>query len=135
MTFYAAVPGKPVGPIKFTKILADSVTLSWSPPKKDGGSKVISYIVDLSNDGVGNWTETGTVEATKTIFTATDLKEGEKYDFRVSAVNDVGRSAPLESDTVTPQRQISKRCKYCDRTIQSMSQTHHHCYFKRPLNL
>ncbi|RUS90387.1 hypothetical protein EGW08_001882, partial [Elysia chlorotica] len=104
----ADVPGKPTGPIKFSQILADSVTLAWSPPKKDGGSVVTSYTIEQSRDNGRSWEKTGTVEAKTTILTAKDLKEGQKYKFRVCANNDVGAGLPLESDIVTPQRKISK---------------------------
>ncbi|GFS00827.1 titin [Elysia marginata] len=104
----ADVPGKPTGPIKFSQILADSVTLAWGPPKKDGGSVVTSYTVEQSRDNGRSWEQTGTVEAHTTMLTAKDLKEGQKYKFRVCANNEVGAGQPLESDNVTPQRQITK---------------------------
>ncbi|GFO38541.1 titin, partial [Plakobranchus ocellatus] len=104
----ADVPGKPTGPIKFSQILSDSVTLSWAPPKKDGGSVVTSYTVEQSHDGGRSWEQTGTVDAGSTTLTAKDLKEGQKYKFRVCANNEVGAGLPLESDSVTPQRQITK---------------------------
>ena len=102
------VPGKPTGPIKFSQILADSVTLAWGPPKKDGGSVVTSYTVEQSGDNGRSWQQTGTVEASTTILTAKGLKEEKKYKFRVCANNEVGAGLPLESDSVTPQREKSK---------------------------
>lgn len=105
---FSAVPGKPVGPVKFSQILADSVTLSWSPPKKDGGSKITGYAVELSSDGGKTWSAVDTVDAKTTSLVAKGLKEGQKYLFRVAAVNSVGKGDYLESDAVTPQRQISE---------------------------
>ena len=99
-------PGKPVGPITFSQILADSVTLAWSPPKKDGGSPVASYTIELTEDGGRNWKAVDSVEAPSTVYTAKGLKEGQDYKFRVSAVNKVGPGEPLVSDSVTPQRKI-----------------------------
>ncbi|KAH9498302.1 hypothetical protein Btru_006487 [Bulinus truncatus] len=107
----AAVPSKPVGPIKFSDILADSVTLSWSPPKKDGGAKVTSYAIECSEDGGKTWTPADTVDAKTTTYKAKDLREGQKYIFRVAAVNSVGKGEPLDSDIVTPQRKITKPSK------------------------
>ena len=112
------VPGKPTGPIKFSQILADSVTLAWSPPKKDGGSVVTSYTVEQSGDNGRSWQQTGTVEASTTILTAKDLKEEKKYKFRVCAHNEVGASQPLESDNVTPQRQLSEY--FCQNLLSSL---------------
>ena len=110
--YLSDVPGKPTGPIKFSQILADSVTLAWGPPKKDGGSVVTSYTVEQSRDNGRSWEQTGTVEASTTLLTAKDLKEGQKYKFRVCANNEVGAGLPLESDSVTPQRQISELQKF-----------------------
>ena len=67
-----------------------------------------SYTVEQSGDNGRSWQQTGTVEASTTILTAKDLKEEKKYKFRVCAHNEVGAGPPLESDSVTPQRKISK---------------------------
>lgn len=104
--FSTEAPGKPVGPITFSQILADSVTLTWSPPKKDGGSPVASYTIELTEDGGRNWKAVDSVEAPSTTYTAKGLTEGQEYKFRVSAVNKVGPGEPLVSDGVTPQRKI-----------------------------
>jgi hypothetical protein len=42
-------PSKPVGPIEFSDITKDSVTLSWSPPTKDGGLPITNYIVEVKD--------------------------------------------------------------------------------------
>lgn len=105
------VPGKPVGPIKFTELLANSVTLAWAPPKKDGGCPVTSYTIELTEDNK-NWRKIDSVEATHTIYTSTDLKEGQQYKFRVCAINSVGPSEPLVSDSVVPERKIGKRFSF-----------------------
>ncbi|KAK7507540.1 hypothetical protein BaRGS_00001475, partial [Batillaria attramentaria] len=107
----AEVPGKPVGPIKFSQILADSVTLAWSPPKKDGGSPVASYTVELTDDGGKTWRQMDSVEAKVTLYTAKGLTEDQEYKFRVCAVNSVGASEPLVSDAVVPKRKIEKPSK------------------------
>ena len=97
-----------MGPIKFEKVLENSITLSWNPPKKDGGSKVISYLVEISPDNGKTWKTVESVDAPTTVSTAKGLTAGTKYTFRVSAVNKVGKGEPLQSDEVTPQKKISK---------------------------
>ena len=67
-----------------------------------------SYTVEQSGDNGRSWQQTGTVEASTTILTAKGLKEEKKYKFRVCANNEVGAGLPLESDSVTPQREISE---------------------------
>lgn len=84
------------------------MTLAWSPPKKDGGSPVVAYTIELTDDAGKNWKHIGTVEAVHTIYTAEGLSEGQDYKFRVCAVNSVGPSEPLVSDSIRPERKIGK---------------------------
>jgi len=39
-------PGPPKGPVRFEKVTADSVTLSWDPPSLSGGCQISNYIVE-----------------------------------------------------------------------------------------
>lgn len=97
-----AAPEKPSGPIKFSNILGDSVTLTWSPPKKDGGAPVKSYNVERSVDNGKTWEKVENIDTTK--YTVTGLKAGDKYKFRVAAVNELGEGDMLVSEAVVPQR-------------------------------
>ena len=44
--FSSDVPGKPEGPISHKDMMGDSLTLTWKPPKDDGGSEITNYIVE-----------------------------------------------------------------------------------------
>ena len=44
--FVADAPGKPEGPIDYKDMMGDSLTLTWKPPKDDGGSDITNYIVE-----------------------------------------------------------------------------------------
>lgn len=101
-----AAPEKPSGPIKFSNILGDSVTLTWSPPKKDGGAPIQSYKVELSEDNGKTWKQVENIDSTK--YTVTGLKSGDKYKFRVAAVNELGDGEALLSEAVVPQRPTSE---------------------------
>lgn len=94
----------PTGPIRFTDIQQTSFTLDWLPPKDDGGTPITAYAVHMSEDG-GDFKELGQVDAKKTKMKMKDLKTGARYVFKICAVNKVGTSKPLESDSVVPMRQ------------------------------
>lgn len=74
-----------------------SITLGWSKPEWDGGSEVISYMLEKLVEGEAEWamiTSKGEVKTTE--YTVHDLKPDVNYFFRVSAVNCAGRGEPLE---------------------------------------
>jgi hypothetical protein len=90
------VPGKPTGPIMFSEISGEAITLHWSPPKDDGGSQVTNYVVEKLNSATGNWEKVGQPAATS--FRVRGLENGKRYDFRVSAENEFGVGEPLNAD-------------------------------------
>ena len=112
------VPESPSKP-RISNILATSATVTWSPPTSDGGSPVTAYIVEKQEDGRGRWIKCSKTEITAyivekqedgrgrwiksskteipadaTSFNVSDLNEGHKYEFRVSAVNKAGTGKP-----------------------------------------
>ncbi|KPU74929.1 uncharacterized protein Dana_GF19006, isoform G [Drosophila ananassae] len=93
-------PGPPDGPMQFEEITANSVTVSWKPPKDNGGSEISSYIIekrDLTHGG--GWVPAvNYVNAKYNHAVVPRLLEGTKYEFRVMAENLQGRSDPLTSD-------------------------------------
>ncbi|GIY50159.1 twitchin [Caerostris extrusa] len=76
------------------KVTKSSVTLSWGKPLHDGGSKILGYLVEKKPKGAKEWDIINTVPHPDTTFTVPNLKEGDEYEFRVIAVNDVGDSPP-----------------------------------------
>ena len=99
----------PTGPVRFIDIQQTSLTLDWLPPKDDGGTPITSYTIHMSEDG-GDFKELGEVDAKKTKMKMKDLKTGVRYVFKICAVNKVGASKPLESDSVVPKRQPGREC-------------------------
>ncbi|XP_051916314.1 titin-like [Hippocampus zosterae] len=82
----------PPGKITQSDVTSDSVQLSWEKPDHDGGSKITCYIVEMQANGHGKW---GTCSESKTLETVINgLTKGMEYFFRVSAVNEKGRSEP-----------------------------------------
>ncbi|KAH8269759.1 hypothetical protein KR018_000421 [Drosophila ironensis] len=93
-------PGPPDGPMEYEEITANSVTISWKPPKDNGGSEISAYVIekrDLTHGG--GWVPAvNYVNAKYNHAVVPRLLEGTKYEFRVMAENLQGRSDPLTSD-------------------------------------
>ena len=105
----ADVPDRPEGPVEYSEITKDSVTLSWQPPSKDGGSPLTGYVIEKRDASRTQWVKAGSVDKDTTSFTASKLIEDNEYVFRVVAVNAEGESEPLESkDAAKPQQPLCK---------------------------
>lgn len=97
------LPSSPSGPLQVNNLTANSAMLQWQAPEDDGGAEIMQYIVEVKVDD-GEWTKIGKVDSFSTKFKCQDLKTGALHVFRVTAVNMVGPSKPLESGPVTPSR-------------------------------
>lgn len=99
-------PGQP----NVDEVRKDSVTLSWAPPKDTGNCPITNYVVEMRQVGSYQWT---IVNLRKTVaqpsYTVTGLKEDTPYEFRVSAENKVGQSAPSE---VSAAAKYGKLCRH-----------------------
>ncbi|XP_026681919.1 twitchin-like [Diaphorina citri] len=100
-------PDPPEAP-KVDRITKDSVTLSWRPPKHDGGARIKGYIVQKRKKG-GDWVDANSVPVPNPVHTVGNLSEGEEYTFRVIAVNEAGNSEPgKQSGPVIVEEQPNK---------------------------
>uniref|UniRef100_A0A8D0DCW2 Titin n=1 Tax=Sander lucioperca TaxID=283035 RepID=A0A8D0DCW2_SANLU len=82
----------PPGKITLSEVTCNSARLSWEKPDNDGGSKITRYIIEMQANGDDTWTmcsESKALEAT-----INGLAKGKEYFFRVSAVNEKGKSEP-----------------------------------------
>lgn len=86
--------------MEYEEITANSVTISWKPPKDNGGSEISSYVIekrDLTHGG--GWVPAvNYVSAKYNHAVVPRLLEGTMYELRVMAENLQGRSDPLTSD-------------------------------------
>ncbi len=90
----------------FTNVTKNSVSLAWTKPKHDGGSRVTGYVIEAQKKGTDQWAHVTTVKALD--FTVKNLNENEEYIFRVIAVNSSGRSHPRVSKPVIIKEQSSE---------------------------
>lgn len=88
-------PSQPAAPVVTDKTTS-SVTLSWTPPEKDGGSPIKGYIVEVQDEGSLEWRRMNTQEKLilTNAYTVSGLKENKKCRFRIVAVNTAGESEP-----------------------------------------
>ncbi|XP_072180961.1 myosin-binding protein H-like [Diadema setosum] len=103
---YSDVPSQP-DRIKVDTIQADSVTLTWAAPQRDGGAPVTGYFVEKREKARpdAGWTRTSYKPITDTAVKVPRLMEGKEYEFRVSAVNKAGMSVPASlSAPITVER-------------------------------
>ncbi|CAB3409107.1 unnamed protein product [Caenorhabditis bovis] len=98
------VPG-PVGAIRFTDILLDSVKVSWDPPSQPNGI-VTGYIVNYKGFRMQEeFKNEDQMRTTKNVFEATNLAEGVTYFFSVWAETSAGKGESRSSNvTIGPSR-------------------------------
>ena len=87
--FLPDAPGRP----EVTDVTRSTVSLIWSAPVYDGGSKVVGYIIErkpVSEVGDGRWLKCNYTIVSDNFFTVTALSEGDTYEFRVLAKNAAG---------------------------------------------
>lgn len=100
------VPTAPRPPTNISGMAKDSLILSWNEPEKDGGGKIIEYIVKYKEITEKEWRFVGTTEGNQTYIQVNKLKKKSKYVFKICAKNEAGVSPPLiteEPITITGQ--------------------------------
>ena len=103
--------GRPTEPrdLKVISVDESSVTLKWTPPASDGGSKVKNYIIEKRDVSRRTYTQVGSTASCE--FKVTRLVQGNDYVFQVSAENDVGAGNAAElSQSITAKSPYSKLC-------------------------
>lgn len=84
----------PPGKVMITRVLNNSVSVSFSAPPDDGGCKIGNYIIEYNRVGWDVWLKATT---TRTLTaTLNDLILGSEYKFRAKCENPYGTSDPGE---------------------------------------
>ena len=102
-------PSAPLGPLETSDLTDTTVTLTWKPPKSDGGQPLTGYIIECRDAKRSTWTKVDKVEPNITSYVVQNLTTGTDYYFRVFAENVEGISPPLEgTSTVRPFKPASE---------------------------
>lgn len=107
--YFTAVPERPEN-LEITAVTKDSISLAWRQPKYDGGAEVTSYVLEIRPLGKDNFTRVATdSNLMERRFVHEGLKVGSTYEFRVSAVNQVGQGKPsFSTKPVACKEEIGK---------------------------
>lgn len=106
--FYSvAEPDKLPGTVDISNVTTTSLSLQWQSPRKDGGSPITGYKVEMTSDEV-TWSEVETTGAETTRCKVSDLTTGSKYRFRVSAVNKVGIGKASQSEDILLKKPVGE---------------------------
>ncbi|CAK6964216.1 myosin binding protein Cb [Scomber scombrus] len=87
------VPDPPES-VKCTGVGEDCATITWQPPKFDGGAVVKGYLMERKKKGSSRWTKLNFDVYESTTYEAKRMIEGVLYEMRVFAVNSIGLSQP-----------------------------------------
>jgi hypothetical protein len=105
-------PSAPFAPLQVRATAGDGeATVRWSSPLTDGGEMITKYVITPFINGVAQTPHT--VSSRKTVETVSALRNGQRYTFKVAAVNKIGRgltSSPSNAIAVgvpTPPRSPS----------------------------
>ena len=85
-----------------------SITVCWSPPEECGGSKIKSYLIEISPSDEEKFEVNSRVRGDVNRYAITGLKEQTAYDVRVVAANEAG-----ESDSSIPVTSVVTRDDTC----------------------
>jgi len=92
------IPAAPEPPMKIS-VEGNAVTLLWKKVKEDGGSPIEHYQLEKLDLERNTWGACGHTK--DNTYTIPGLVTGMTYKFRVTAVNKIGDSAPLTSESVS----------------------------------
>ena len=90
--------------------------LCWTEPLDCGGAPVTSYQVEARLGGTGGWQLWEVVPGGETDITLQMLNSGTEYQFRVVAINKVGKSDPSH-----PSPARVAKAKNCMKTCLNLT--------------
>lgn len=118
-------PTSPLGPAEVTESTAVCIEFRWRPPKDDGGSPVINYIIERQQVGRNTWRKIGEIPGV-TSYRDTDVDHGRKYYYRIRAVTAEGTSEVMETNEM--QAGTLGESNWCLYDIRQVTLPHQHYY-------
>ena len=91
---YLSYTEPPSSPEKLQVLYTDRgrVTLGWNPPRYDGGAPTTGYIIEMAPGSSVDFVEIATIDGNTCKYEATELRDGQMYNFRIKAQNCAGIS-------------------------------------------
>ncbi len=86
----------------------DRVDLEWDQPTCDSQAPVIGYIIEKKSKHGREWAKAADIQKPVCKGTASGLKAGEEFQFRVRAVNKAGPGEPSG-----PSSRVTTKAGYC----------------------
>lgn len=106
--WFSDVPG-PIKNLRVVDTADNEVSLAWDEPESDGGSKIVSYVVERRDVKRKTWT-VATDRADTPEYCVSGLQKESMYLFRVCARNRVGSGPSVATeDAVQPKNKFGKK--------------------------
>ena len=103
-----SAPGKP----QITDVTKRSAKLTWTPCTNDGGSPLLTYVVEQRILGGFKWQRANPEKLLECSYTVTGLKEDTEYEFRVAGENKAGIGGYAEATMVIRAKDPFGKLKY-----------------------
>lgn len=102
---FLEILGVPSAPEKlhYTERTKNTITLTWEPPRSDGGSPIRGYYIEKMRQDSNEFDVANRQLCKDLTITLDNLSENMMYDFRVKAVNEVGDGEPSKPISVNIQ--------------------------------
>ena len=104
-------PPSPPPNLRVTEISTDYAVLAWDASESDGGSPILHYKLERRDMKRTTYVNCGETDPKTLTLKVPKLVEGNEYQFRVCAENDIGESEWTDlPEAVTAKHPFGKHC-------------------------
>lgn len=102
----------PPGTPDYIDVTRETITLKWTAPLRDGGSKIVGYSIEKRQGSGDRWLRCNFTDVSECQYTVTGLSPGDRYEFRILARNAVGTISPpsQSSGYIMTRDEAGKHC-------------------------